>query len=208
MQNDMKTPYILGLTGGIGTGKTTVSNLFKEKGIPIIDADEISRHALDIGTSCYIKTVDHFGQSILNSDKTVNRKELAAIVFSCEDERQKLNAIIHPYVRETIFAKTEAATHEKLIVWDIPLLIEGGYQQEVDALLVVTCPTEIRIERLQRRSGLSRGEALARMQAQMSDEERCRIADFVLENGGTLDDLKEKVDAVFAELLRITDAQE
>lgn len=198
----MTRPYVLGLTGGIGTGKSTVSFLLKEKGALIIDADEISRHALDIGTSCYRETVNVFGNRILNEDTSINRKELAGIVFNHAEELKKLNAIIHPYVRETIYAQTEnaALAHCKIVVWDIPLLVEGNYQKEVDSLIVVTCPIEKRLERLEKRSGFSREDSLARMRAQMSDEDRCRFASFVIDNGGTLEELMEKVEAVFSAL--------
>lgn len=196
----MSRPFIVGLTGGIGTGKTTVAEIFRDMGAVIIDADEISRHALDTGTDCYRDTVRTFGRGILNEDDTVNRKELAAIIFRDEAEREKLNAIIHPYVRKTIYSETDAVPPEKTVVWDIPLLIEGGYHKETDALVVVTCPIELRLQRLEKRSGFSREEALSRMRAQMSDEERCREAAFVIENSGSLEELKEKAEAVFRTL--------
>lgn len=206
----MRRPFILGLTGGIGSGKSTVSKLLQKRGAFLIDADEISRHALDIGTDCYIQTVQAFGKGILNEDASVNRKALAGIVFQDIAQRERLNGIIHPYVRKTIYAQTERAETEKctVVVWDIPLLLEGGYEKETDAVLVVTCPLETRLERLRNRSGFSREEALARMRAQMTDEERSRKADFVIDNGGTLEALENAVGNVWNTLLERQNAKE
>ena len=195
----MNKPFILGLTGGIGTGKTTVALMLKELGAYIIDADEISRHALDKQTDCYLKTVETFGREILQDDGTVDRKKLAATIFSDPTAREKLNGIIHPHVKKTIFSESEKAAEagERLVIWDIPLLFETGYELYTDAVLVVTCPLPLRLERLKRRSGLSESEALDRICAQMSDDERCAKADFVIDNAGTLDELKSKVRSVY-----------
>lgn len=198
----MRDSFILGLTGGIGTGKTTVSGMFKELGAIIIDADEISRHALDIGADCYSTTVEAFGPSIVAEDGRIDRKRLARIVFNDAYQLERLNGIIHPYVRRTIHAETERIKSSGcyLIVWDIPLLLESGYDKETDAVLVVTCPTEIRLERLYARSGLNKEEALSRMRAQMTDEQRCARANYVIDNNGTIGDLRSKVQAVFEQL--------
>lgn len=197
----MSKPFILGLTGGIGTGKTTVSGLLKSFGARVIDADDISRYALDTGTDCYKDTVAAFGNEILNSDGSVDRKKLAEIVFHDEEALNRLNGIIHPFVRKTIYEETAAADTYEMIVWDIPLLFESGYETETDAVLVVTCPLEVRLERLFLRSGLSREEALSRMRAQMTDEERCRKATYVIDNAGTLDELTKKTEVLYKQLL-------
>lgn len=202
----MRKPYILGLTGGIGTGKSTVSGILRGEGAFIVDADDISRHALDIGTECYQAVKETFGDLILREDGSVNRGRLAQIVFNDEAQLQCLNSIIHPYVRKQIYAETEkaAALDVDIVVWDIPLLFEGGYESDTNAVLVVTCPLKLRLARLYLRSGMKEDEALARMRAQMPEEERCRKADFVINNDGTLETLKEKVKLAIRQL-HITD---
>ena len=194
---------VIGLTGGIGTGKSTVSAYFQELGACIVDADEISRHALDIGTACYRQAAEAFGREILLPSGAINRGALAGIVFAAEEKRLLLNSIIHPFVRKTIYAETDRAEKagKKLAVWDIPLLFEGGYETECDRVIVVTCPLPVRLERLYKRSGMDEKEAMARINAQMSETERCSRADFILNNGGTLQELREQAGAVYRRIL-------
>lgn len=194
---------IVGLTGGIGTGKSTVSALFNKWGAFIIDADKISRDSLNVGSECYHQTIDTFGTSILNADGEVDRKALAKIVFSSDEELKKLNSIIHPYVRCTIHSHTISAIERDapIIVWDVPLLLEGGYERDTDAVVVVTCPTELRLERLKIRNGMSPEECYARINAQMSDYERMQKADFVIENDGSLSELYDRARNVYDKLL-------
>ena len=199
----MSESMILGLTGGIGSGKSTAADMLRRLGATVLDADEISRHALDPGTECYRATVSAFGDAIVREDGSIDRKALAGIVFSDDHARKTLNGIIHPYVHRTIHSETERAraAHARLIVWDIPLLFETGYDKETDAVLVICCSIPVRLERLKKRSGYSEEEALSRIRAQMTDEERCERATFTVHNEGTLESLQEQVSKIYEQLL-------
>ena len=204
----MSTYAPIGLTGGIASGKSTVASLFKAWGAYVADADEISRHALDPGTDCYDRTVETFGRDILFSDGTVDRKKVAGIVFSDPKALAALNGIIHPYVRETIRAFSEevhADSPERLIVWDVPLLFETGYEREVVKTVVVTARQDIRIQRIVDRDGSTKAAALRRIRAQMPDREKVRRADYVIRNNGSLDELEQRTRKVFDELLETLD---
>lgn len=194
----------IGLTGGIASGKSTVSGLFRAWGAYVADADEISRHALDVGTACYEKTVAAFGRGVLLPDGTVDRKKVAAIVFSDQEALTALNGIIHPYVHERILADSEQAYTEapgRLIVWDVPLLFETGYDREVAKTVVVTARQSLRIERIAARDGSTKAAALRRIRAQMPDREKVRRGDLIIRNNGSLEELEQRTKEVFDELL-------
>ena len=198
----------IGLTGGIASGKTTVAQLLRAWGAYVADADEISRRALDPGTDCYEQTVIAFGQDILFADGTVDRKKVAGIVFSDQEALAILNGIIHPYVRETIRANSEKAFAEapnRLIVWDVPLLFETGYEKEVVKTVVVTARQDIRIQRIVDRDGSTKAAALRRIRSQMPDREKVRRADIVIRNNGSLEELEQRTREVFDELLETLD---
>lgn len=193
-----------GLTGGIASGKSTVSARFRELGAYIADADEISRHALDVGTDCYVQTVQVFGEGILLADGQVNRKKLGDIVFAEEAERQKLNAIVHPYVRRRMDMLSRHwwdSNPRALILWDVPLLFENGLHRLVQKTIVVTASVEQRIARMAMRNGYTREEALARIHSQMPEEEKVKLADYVLDNSGDLPSLYAQVDVVYEKLI-------
>lgn len=193
-----------GLTGGIASGKSTVSARFRELGAYIVDADEISRHALDVGTDCFTQVVEAFGQDILLEDGRIDRKKLSAIVFTNEQERQKLNTIVHPYVRrqmDLLSKRVWVRVPHGLILWDVPLLFENGLHHLVQKTVVVTAPQEQRIARMALRNGYTREEALARIRSQMPDEEKVKLADYILDNSGDLDSLYAQVDIVYAKLI-------
>lgn len=193
-----------GLTGGIASGKSTVSNRFRQLGAYIVDADEISRHGLDVGTECYEKTVATFGRNILLQDGQVDRRKLGAIVFSNEAEREKLNAIIHPYVRKRMEELSQAiwdSNPQGLILWDVPLLFENGLHKLVQKTVVVTAPEELRIQRMALRNGFTREEALSRIRSQMPEEEKVKLADYVIDNSGDLMSLYEQVDSIYGKLI-------
>lgn len=198
----------IGLTGGIASGKSTVASLFRAWGAFVADADEISRHALDPDTDCYEKTVAAFGRGILHGDGTVDRRKVASIVFSDKKALNLLNGIIHPYVRRIIRADSQTAYAEspkRMIVWDVPLLFETGYDEEVAKTVVVTARQSLRIERIVARDGSTRAAALRRIRAQMPDREKVRRADLVIRNNGSLDELEKRTREVFDELLETVD---
>ena len=186
----------IGLTGGIASGKSTVANLFRTWGAFVADADDISRHALDVGTPCYEQTVGTFGRHILLPDGAIDRKKVASIVFSDPEALAVLNGIIHPYVHEVILTDSErvfSETPRRLIVWDVPLLFETGYDREVGKTVVVT------------RDGSTKAAALRRIRAQMPDREKVKRADMVIRNNGSLEELETRTREVFDELLETMD---
>ena len=200
----MSTYAPIGLTGGIASGKSTVARLFRSWGAFVADADEISRRALDQGTDCYDRTVAVFGREILHEDGTVDRKKVASIVFSDRDALDTLNGIIHPYVRKVIRADSEKAFAEaphRLIIWDVPLLFETGYEKEVARTVVVTARQSLRIQRIVARDGSTRAAALRRIRSQMPDREKVRRADLVIRNNGSWEELEMRTKEVFDELL-------
>ena len=204
----MSTYAPIGLTGGIASGKSTVAGLFRAWGAYVADADEISRHALDPGTDCYEKTVAAFGRDILFSDGTVDRKKVASLVFADSHALTALNGIVHPYVHETIHRESKRAFDEapdRLIVWDVPLLFEAGYDRDVGRIVVVTAPQNLRIRRIMERDGSTKAAALRRIRAQMPDREKVRRADHVIRNNGSLAELEQRTREVFNELLETLD---
>lgn len=204
----MSTYTAIGLTGGIASGKSTVADLFRTWGAFVADADDISRHALDVGTSCYGQTVAAFGRHILLPDGAIDRKLVASIVFSDPEALAALNGIIHPYVHEVILADSErvfAETPRRLIVWDVPLLFEAGYENEVAKIVVVTARQSLRIQRIVARDGSTKAAALRRIRAQMPDREKVKRADMVIRNNGSLEELETRTREVFDELLETMD---
>lgn len=204
----MKTYAPIGLTGGIASGKSTVSRLFRGWGAFVADADDISRHALDPGTDCYERTISVFGRDILFADGTVDRKKVASIVFSDPEALAALNGIIHPYVHEMILSDSEKAYAEaplRLIVWDVPLLFETGYDAEVSSTVVVTARQSLRVQRIVERDGSTKAAALRRIRSQMPDREKVKRADLVIRNNGSLAELEIRTKEVFDELLKNMD---
>lgn len=188
----------IGLTGGIATGKSTVSTIFKENNIPVIDADVEARYVVEKGSEGYQLIVEEFGEDILLPDGNINRAKLGAIVFSYEKKRQKLNEITHPRIRQQMIEKKEQAIQnkERLVVLDIPLLFEGKLQSIVDKVVVVSTDAHVQLERLMKRNGFSKEEALQRIYAQMPLEEKEKLADVVIFNNGTEEELKASVEAL------------
>ena len=192
-----------GLTGGIGAGKTTVADRFRLLGAVVLDADEISRHALDLGTACYEEAVRHFGSIILEEDGRINRSSVAGIVFNDEKERQILNGIIHPYVLDMMFRSRDEAVADDpgaVVVFDIPLLIECGAYRKMNKNIVVVSDDAIRIRRVMERSDLSEQQVLARMENQIPQEKQKKHADFLIENNLGLEELYARTDSVYEQL--------
>jgi len=202
-QNKHVHPQKIGLTGGIGAGKSTVSNRLRMLGAHIIDADAISRNALSTHGPCYDAVIALFGTQIIREDDSIDRAMVADLIFSDETKRLALNDIVHPYVLGTMHQECNeiiAANPDALVIFDIPLLIECGAYQDMDCNLVVTTPDEIRVERICKRNHTTKEEAWARIQSQIPQEEQCLYADYIIDNGGTLEELYQRVDEIYAEL--------
>lgn len=194
--------FKLGLTGGIATGKSTVSNHFKELGIPVLDADVVAREVVEPGQPALADIVAEFGDEMLSPDGLLNRKALGAVVFGNPDKLAKLNQFTHPRVQASMRAQADAYAEAgtPLIVLDIPLLLEGKNAAGADAVMVVTVPKDVQQERLMARNQLSADEARKRMNSQMPMAEKEQLADFVIDNSGTIAETYAQVDAVLAKL--------
>jgi dephospho-CoA kinase len=191
----------IGLTGGIASGKSTVSKMLREIGIPVIDADIEARLAVEQGEAAYNDIVRYFGKDILDQDGNINREKLGLIVFHDEEKRKALNSFVHPAVRERMLAKVEEAKQnkEKAIVLDIPLLIEGNLQYMADKILLVYVNEETQLQRLMERNHYSKEEALARINSQMPIAEKVKHADKVIDNNGTIAETKQQLEQILAQ---------
>lgn len=182
----------IGLTGGIGSGKSTVSALLAERGAVIVDADLIAREVVEPGTPGLAAVTEAFGDGVLAADGSLDRPALASIVFADPDARARLDAIVHPLVRERAVQLTAAAAPDAVLVNDVPLLVETGQAGSYDLVLVVEADLDTRLVRLVER-GVTEEDARARIAAQATDEQRRAVADVVLHNSGTREQLAEQV---------------
>lgn len=185
----------IGVTGGIGSGKSTVSQRLQDLGAVIIDADKVAREIVEPGQPA-LEELDAAFAGVLNEDGTLNRAELARQAFATPEATEKLNSITHPRIRErtnALFAQAEQAG-EDVVVYDMPLLIENGETSRVDHVLVVDAPDEVRVRRLVESRGLDESDAKARIKAQIDRDSRLAAADTVMDNGGTVDELLAQVD--------------
>jgi dephospho-CoA kinase len=194
----------VGLTGGIAAGKSTVASLMARLGAGILDADEVVRELQRPGTWVYQAILQAFGPSIVQRDGTIDRKRLGEMVFQDEGARRQLEATVHPALVAAIEQRLRAfeAQGVKLCVVELPLLIEAGAQERFDWVVVVTAPEEVQVSRLMADRGLSREEALARMRSQMPLHEKVRVADFVIENAGDLQEVERRVQELYQALLQ------
>jgi dephospho-CoA kinase len=190
----------VGLTGGIGSGKSTVSALLAEHGAVVIDYDLLAREAVEPGMPALAAIVERFGSSILLPDGTLDRPALGAIVFGDDAARRDLEAITHPAIGELAWARDGAAPEGAVIVHDHPLLVEVGLAGFVDLVVVVDVPEEIQVDRLVRLRGMTEADALARIAAQSSRDDRLAAADIVLNNSGLPDELAAAVNALWERL--------
>lgn len=187
--------FILGVTGNIGCGKSSVTNILKKHNIDVVDADIISRQIFS-DKSLLEEVFYYFGNTIKNSDNTLNRKALGNIVFNDNEKLMILNSITHPRIRNKILAEVDNIKYnnKNLVVIDAALLVEGGYLEVVNKLLVITCQEEVQIERIQKRDKCSREEAVSRINSQMSQSEKSKYGDYIIDNSGTLTQLKDKTE--------------
>lgn len=187
----------IGLTGGIATGKSTVSALLVSKGALLVDADVIAREVMLPGHPVLAAVAGHFGQAVLLADGTLDRKKLGDIVFRDPSQRQALNDITHPAIRREIQERVESLEREypdRLVVVDIPLLFESGLEHMYERVMLVYAPRNIQLERLMERNQLSRNEASARIGSQMDIEEKKLKADIVIDNSGDAEQTKRQID--------------
>lgn len=186
---------IIGLTGSIGTGKSTVAKMFKKLNIPVIDADEIARLVVEPGKEAYNKIVETFGEEILQDDRTLDRKRLGAIVFGDEAKREQLNSIVHPAIRKEMLKQRDYYLEQNVpcIVLDIPLLYESKLEHFVEKVIVVSTSRDTQLERILQRDQMSKEEALQRMNSQIDVAKKAELADAVIDNNGTLEETEQQL---------------
>lgn len=194
--------HVFGLTGGIGSGKSRVARRFRERRLPVIDADLLAREAVAQGSAGLREIIAEFGSGVLDGRGELDRAALARIVFNDEAARRKLNAITHPRVRELTALRVSelAASGEPLVCYEVPLLVESGMAEALRPVVVVSAPEAVQIERVMARDGASESDARARISAQMPLADKVKVADFVIDNTGSLAALEDRADAVLDEV--------
>ena len=194
--------YVVGVTGGIGSGKTAVTNLFSSLGIEIVDADVASRIVVEKGKPALVRIAEHFGADILNTDGTLNRAALRQIVFNQPEERGWLERLLHPLIFRELQKKLAAATSDYAVLVS-PLLIETGQARLTQRILVIDAPDELRIQRTINRDNSDEKQVKAIMAAQTDRDTRLARADDIIENNGDLENLKEQVQALHYRYLEL-----
>jgi dephospho-CoA kinase len=192
--------HVFGLTGGIACGKSAVAAHLRKRGVPVIDADALAREVVAVGTDGLREIIEAFGPRVLASDGSLDRKALAAIVFTDDAKRKMLEHITHPRIGALGASRVQALAAEghPLACYEAALLIENRLQDAFRPLVVVVAPKHVQIARIRARDGATEDEARARIEAQMSNEEKAKLADFVIANAGTLEDLEARTDEVLA----------
>jgi dephospho-CoA kinase len=194
---------VIGLTGGLASGKTTVAKIFEQLGAKVVDADLIARDILKKGTKVFRKIVEAFGDGIIGKEGEVDRKKLADIIFHDEEARKRLNAITHPPIRRRIVEEIARLKRSaNVIILDVPLLIEAGFTDLVDVVIVVNAREEQQVKRLMSRNRMTKEEALLRIRTQLSMSTKLNFADYVIDNNGSLDKTKENVKMVWKKLCK------
>lgn len=196
------TLTLFGLTGGLASGKSTVAGIFREQGLPVLDADQIARDVVEPGTAGLTEVVAAFGSGVLDAAGGLDRSALAAIVFSDEAARRRLNSIVHPRIgAETARRAAELAERgERLACYEAALLVENGLADAFRPLVVVAVPREVQLSRAVSRGGITREEAEKRLDAQMPLEAKLAVADYVIDNGGTLAATRQRALEVLASI--------
>ncbi|MES9873739.1 MAG: dephospho-CoA kinase [Candidatus Sedimenticola sp. 6PFRAG7] len=194
----------VGLTGGIGSGKSAVTRLFEERGVPVIDADQVSRAVVKPGQPALQQLAQRFGDQIIDSRGQLLRKALREIVFTDEQARKDLEAILHPLIRQRIDQQLGELS-DPYAVLAIPLLIETGASYQVDRILVVDCSVSEQVRRVSNRDGVSEAQVEAILATQASREQRLKAADDVIENSGTIEELKPRVAALHQKYLELAE---
>jgi dephospho-CoA kinase len=190
-------PFVVGLTGGVGSGKSTAASCLKKHGAVVVDADEISRTLSKSGSSVIAEISEAFGARILHADGSLNRSALAALVFGDSEALEKLNAIMHPKIRREAIRQIEGCTTDEIVVYDMPLLIETDSVKLCDVVVVVDLDPKKQIERLVKNRGMSHEEAEARIRNQATREQRNLVATWVLDNSKTTRELEQECASVW-----------
>jgi len=190
----------VGLTGGVASGKSTVSAILRELGAVVIDADKIARDVVAKGTPGLEAVVAEFGPELLTPEGELDRPAMARLVFNDAAARKRLEAIVHPLVFEEVVRLEAEAPEGAVVVHDTPLLVEGGRADSFDAVVVVDVPTEVQVERMVRDRAWTEEDARSRIDAQASREDRLAVATYVIDNTGTLDELRAEVEDVYRTL--------
>ncbi|MGZ8610890.1 MAG: dephospho-CoA kinase [Actinomycetota bacterium] len=192
---------LVGLTGGIGSGKSTVARMLEERGAVVFDADVLAREAVEPGTPGHDAVVNRFGANVLAPGGELDRDALASIVFADPAARRDLEAIVHPEVRRLLAEGCEVhRDSDRVVVFSAPLLVETGMHTAFEMLVVVSAPVDTQVERLLRDRGMSEEQVRARIAAQAPLEEKAAVADVIVDNDGTVEDLSGQVDRLWAEL--------
>jgi dephospho-CoA kinase len=197
---------IVGLTGGVASGKAAISQILKEEGAYLIDADQIARELVQPHTATWNELIKVFGKEILQEDGSIHRKRLAAKVFSDPEQRNLLNQILHPRIKAEMNRRVKEIgqkDRDAIVVIDAALLIELGDHREMDKVIVVTSTEKQQIERLKKRDGVDQEEAQRILFSQMPLEEKLKVADFVIQNEGSFEETRRRVKEIFQELKRI-----
>jgi dephospho-CoA kinase len=193
---------MVGLTGGIGSGKSTVASLLAKRGAIVIDADAIAREVVEPGMPALEKLVERFGPDILHPDGSLDRPKLGAIAFVNAETQKDLEAITHPAIGALFLQRVAEAPAGSIVIHDVPLLVESKRGFEYAAVIVVEAPLDVRLDRLESR-GVPRDDARRRIELQASDEDRRKVATWVVDNGGDLDALERRIDDIWPELERM-----
>ena len=196
---------LVGLTGGVATGKSTVARMFEQCGAVVIDADELARDVVKPGKPAWRQIVAHFGKTVLNSDRTINRRALGAVVFRNQTKRRWLERIIHPRVAREQQRLTKQAARKNpkaVVIYDVPLLFEAGIDKRVNLTIVVTADRKTQIARLKTRNGLSRADAIRRIRSQMPLSKKIRLADIVIDGTLPRQDALKTIRRTFLDLLK------
>jgi dephospho-CoA kinase len=193
---------IIGLTGGVGSGKSTVAEMFREMGATVIDADQAAHEVYAPGTPGFDAVVREFGPQFVREDGAIDRQRLGAFVFNDEPALRRLNAIVHPLVREWMAARTAEAAErgDEVVIQDVPLLFENGLEGLFSSIVLVYAPEDVQLERLVQGRGVPPDRARSMIAAQMPIEDKRRRAHHVVDNGGTIDETRRQVEEIWAQM--------
>jgi dephospho-CoA kinase len=202
--SDEESIGLVGLTGGIATGKSTVSAMFQQLGVDVIDADKLAREVVERGRVAYEDIVETFGARVVGDDGSIDREQLGAIVFDDREAKERLEKITHPRIAEQMRRRVVELAKQGVTwcIYDAALLVETGSHEWMDVVIVVTAGRETQIDRLASRDGLQRSEAIDRIESQTDDETRSAIADYTIDNDGSLEQTRRQVEQLCEDLNR------